>query len=405
MNLTIQQKLFCITICLITFNQIIPVYCIYKPSLLGIYLFCIGILLQIWLLKRYKFNQKIQINKKILLYLFFLLCLSIFQGITHSNLILLSGTEFISFYFILTFFLLDNRMKSYLLSLFLLLATLLFFCALVEYILYLFGIDYILAPFLERGEDSGQFYAQGIFNLYRLNVLIPRFQGLFKEPGHLGVCAGLLIFAWRKLTLFQRIVWMISGILSLSLAFYILAFVALLYNASKYSFSKSLLVLGSVVTLSIVIYNSAKDIADEMIFARISEYIEEGDSRTTKDFNNDLSSMFDSSSWIYGYGSEKFFSSGYAWGNAGIKVDIYKYGCVGVGILLVMGFILSSLIHTEIKKDRLICILLFLMCYYNGDIKFGLYFWIILYFVLDKHINFLSYSHYENSSNYSLCNK
>lgn len=405
MPLTIQQKLFCIIICLTTFNQIIPVYCIYKPSSLGIYFFSIGILLQILLLMRHKITQKMQLNKKILLYLFLLLCLSVFQGVTHSNFILLSGIEFISFYFILTFFLLDNRMKSYLLSLFLSLATVLFFCALFEYILYLFGVDYILAPFLERGEDSEQFYAQGIFNLYRLNVLVPRFQGLFKEPGHLGVCAGLLIFAWRKLTLFQRIVWMTSGILSLSLAFYILAFVALLYNISKYSFMKSLMGLSSVIIVSIIIYNSTKDIANEMIFGRIEEYIEEGDNRSTSDFNNDLASMFDSSSWIYGYGSEKFFSSGYAWGNAGIKVDIYKYGCVGVGILLMMGFILSSLIHVETKKDRLVCILLFLMCYYSGDIKFGLYFWLILYFILDRHINFLNRNRYEDSSNYSLCNK
>lgn len=406
MILTFQQKFFCIIIGIIAFNQIIPGYCIYKPTSLGLFLFGVGFLLHMTFLIQHQVYKKILFKRRILIYLFFLLCLSVFQYVYNSNFLLLSGIEFISFYAIVTFFSSNYKVKGFILSFFLLVATWLFFFALIEYIFYLLGIDYILAPYLERGEDSGQVYAQGLLNLYRLDTITPRFQGLFKEPGHLGVCAGLLIFAWKKLNCFQRLVWTLSGILSLSLAFYILASVALLYNVVRLSICKSLMTMCGVAIIILIAYNGLfKDIADAMIINRVETYAEEGDNRSTGDFNSELVSMFDSSKWIYGYGAEHFFSSGYAWGNAGIKVDIYKYGCVGVIIILMMGFIMSSLIQTSTMKERFACFILFVMCYYSGDIKFGLYFWLILCFVFDKHIKKLTYRYYENSSNRSVCNQ
>lgn len=383
MNLSFGQKIICFIISIIAINNIIPTYCIYKPSYSGLLLFALGLLGQA-VIFHFKYSRIFCFDKKIFIYIILLLSLSCFQFFFNSEFLLITGIEFISIYFLLSFFLFKYEMKDQVVHYFIMLTTCLFSFSLVEYVFHLLGQDFIMAPYLERGEDSGQIYAQGIFNLYRLNVIVPRFQGLFKEPGHLGVCAGLLLYSWRKLSNYQRIVWTISGLLSLSLAFYILAFGALLFNMSKLNVKQTVLSLSIIILCGLEIYSFTSEIVDEMIIMRVEEYIEDGDNRSTADFNIELTKMFNTERYLYGYGNERFFASGYSWGNAGVKVDLYKYGCIGVLIIFIMSLLLILKNRYSSLKYKLLCIVLFCMCYYSGDIKFALYFWLILFYVGDQ---------------------
>ena len=84
------------------------------------------------------------------------------------------------------------------------------------------GINYYLASAIERGEGSGIIYSHGLFNIYPLFEFPPRFQGLFREPGFLGVCSALILFNYDKFPKKIYLHWLVGGLFSLSLFFYIL---------------------------------------------------------------------------------------------------------------------------------------------------------------------------------------
>lgn len=258
------------------------------------------------------------------------------------------------------------------------LGAILLFCGILEFVLYTyFGISFLLAEAVERGEESTQMYAHGIFNVFQLGELIPRFQCLFREPGFLGICAGLLLFKFQNLSWKVSLIWLFSGILSLSLAFYALAFVAFLYHIfiTKILFKPHYLITGTIIVavLSVVLW----DILNDAIFLRIQDYIEYGDNRTTADLDRDLFKMFASSDFWFGYGYNNFAESGYVFGNAGIKAELYKYGIFNVCFFF-MFFYLLLCAYPFTLKQRLFLLFLYALCSYNGDTKYAFHIYLIL---------------------------
>lgn len=254
----------------------------------------------------------------------------------------------------------------------------LLFCGIVEFILYTyFGISYLLVDTMERGEESTQLYAHGIFNVFQLGELIPRFQGLFREPGFLGICSGLFLFKCHVFSWKISIIWLISGVLSLSLAFYALAFVALAYHIfiTKLLFKPLYLVfIAVIITILVVIL---WDVLNDAIFLRVQDYLEYGDNRTTVDLDRDLIRMFSSSDSWFGYGYNKFIDRGYAFGNGGIKAELFKYGIINV-CLFFLFFYLLLYSYPFTLKQKLFLFFLYILCSYNGDAKYAFHIYVII---------------------------
>lgn len=250
--------------------------------------------------------------------------------------------------------------------------------ALVEFILFNYlSTGILLASNIERGEGSTQFYSHGLLNIYQEGELITRFQALFREPGFLGVIAGLLMFSNNTLNKKSLIIWGISGLFSLSLAFYILLLLATLFHifVSKKLFQlKYIIVLScALIPLSILTY----EVFNDAIIQRIVLYSQEGDNRTSDSLNAEIINMFDDGSWIWGK-SNSIFEKKYGFGNAGLKAEIYKYG-VG-GIFIVIFFFIQLLkIYRFSVIDKFVITILFLLCLYNSDCKYSPYIYMILF--------------------------
>lgn len=254
----------------------------------------------------------------------------------------------------------------------------LLFCGIVEFILYTyFGISYLLVDSMERGEESTQLYAHGVFNVFQLGELLPRFQGLFREPGFLGICSGLFLFKCHDFSWKISIIWLISGVLSLSLAFYALAFVALAYHIfiTKLLFKPLYLVFIAVIItiLAVILW----DVLNDAIFLRIQDYLAYGDNRTTVDLDSDLARMFSSSDSWFGYGYSKFIDCGYAFGNGGIKAELFKYGIVNVCFFFLF-FYLLLYAYPFTALQKLFLFFLYILCSYNGDAKYAFHIYVIL---------------------------
>lgn len=282
----------------------------------------------------------------------------------------------ISFISLFLFFSLKDEDKRNTINVFVVFSTILFTFSAIEFIFYLFGEKFLIAQVVERGEGTTAEFEHGIFNLYDISSWTMRFQGLFREPGHLGVCAGLMLFAYDKLDKKIYYLWMIFGILSQSLAFFILLFIAIVYrlfSSRRGSAFISAIIL--VCALSVIIIKN-RDLADLLIFERIESYQSKGyDSRSTEELNSYISKL-SFSNQPFGYGDKLFVSKELSWGNTGIKADIFKYGYAGV--LLIIISVISLLSFQKDHKTRLLCIFLFLLCYYNGDIKYSLFFYFAL---------------------------
>ena len=97
---------------------------------------------------------------------------------------------------------------------------------LVEFVLSsYFGISYIRGGEIYRFEGNYHYYYQGLLNIFPhyYSTGIARFQAFTEEPGLVGtLCAFLVATTEFRTHKWQVVVFVMSGVLSLSLAFYIL---------------------------------------------------------------------------------------------------------------------------------------------------------------------------------------
>lgn len=299
---------------------------------------------------------------------------------THAELIFETSDGIINIFILLLFYMLCKKERDNTLKIFLICLTVLFAFSLVEYVLYLLGRSYLLASYIERGEGSSQVYAHGIFNVFFQNALLVRFQGLFREPGHLGLLAGVLMFSLDKYNNKLWMAWLIYGLASLSLVFYLLLGIQFFLRIIEFKSYKRLWGVFCVVITLLVAYNSStfvQGIAEDAIFIRVEGYYDKGgDSRSTEDLDErlDRANSFET---LFGYGVKSFNDKDLAWGNTGMKADAYKYGYVGIILLFLMAFVLIR--YPRMIKYNILATFLLMLCYYYGDVKFSFHFHLPLY--------------------------
>ena len=214
------------------------------------------------------------------------------------------------------------------------------FVWLLAIILLLSIIEFILFQLSRKGFVLGQrtrvtdvretYFLHLLFNLISTDAFIPRFQSLAEEPGLIGtLCGFLLFFTWKvKSMRFPFYVFLFSGIISFSLAYYVILLFFLI-SCFKFNFRNITLVF----LVSFLLYQVFKENIDLLILSRV-------DVENPVDIDNRTSSIFD-------YYFEKAYNNGQLWlgvgagnlppqitmgesgGNAGAKKWIFQFGIIG----------------------------------------------------------------------------
>ncbi|MBR0036388.1 MAG: hypothetical protein IJP70_01970 [Bacteroidales bacterium] len=214
-------------------------------------------------------------------------------------------------------------------------------CSIVEYIVYeTTGWGVVLGQTTRVTTVRETHFTNLIFNLIGTDYGESRFRSIADEPGRIGTLCGMLIFlTWRVRSLrVPFIVFVVSGIISFSLAFYALLGVFLV---THFRVSLKRMIIG-IAVIGATIY-VAYDRFEEMIIQRIVadgevEDIEDIDNRTTEVFDKYFYRAFEDGQLWLGVGFNnlpkqiEMESSG---GNAGAKKWIFQYGFLALAVLFI----------------------------------------------------------------------
>lgn len=189
--------------------------------------------------------------------------------------------------------------------------------------------------------------------------IIPRFQSIFLEPGHLGTMSAMILFTqigkWKR---WYNISLLFATLISFSLAAYgiLVPIIFLgLWIRGKQIVKKALyaVVILAIVTIGSFYYNNGDNLLHNLIMLRL-EVNEEGklagDNRVTEDFMRDYESLLSSSDVLTGRDRNRE-----TFGNSGFRVYIYDYGLIG--LVLLIAFILVAM-YTPIHRKAFISVLI-----------------------------------------------
>ena len=175
------------------------------------------------------------------------------------------------------------------------------------------------------------------------NILIPRFNSVFLEPGHMGTTIIMLLATqigkWKK---WYNVVLFVALLMSFSLAAYCLGVMLLFLRLWMLRRKIVLKILGLVSFLGIIVggsfvYNDGDNMLNNLIVMRL-EVSDTGDdfkgnNRVSEDFEKEFESFLGSSDILFG--REMDYEG---WGNSGYRVYIYDYGMAGFALFFVFYF-------------------------------------------------------------------
>lgn len=207
----------------------------------------------------------------------------------------------------------------------------------IEFLVFVFtGYKYVLFSDLYYGENP---YDQTWFNFFPtlsglrnfsgLDTFF-RFRSLADEPGGVGTTCAFLLFATSgiKKYRFHYLVFWIAGILSFSLAFFIIAFIHLV---SFYFRGKNILGFVALIVLLSIVYATFKQAFSYFVFERVSgDYV---DNRSTMALDNAINSAISNGSILLPHYDERIRSAG-----SGVKLAVYNSGFIAI-LFLVIGYI------------------------------------------------------------------
>lgn len=247
--------------------------------------------------------------------------------------------------------------------------SILFLLSAIEYIIYVISGKGIIIATVTRVTEAkeGSFY-HFLFNIITVHDILYRFKGLCAEPGNMGtLCAFMLFATWRIKTLrFPFFVFLICGMMSLSLAFYIFLFIFLLTSVRPNT--KNILIGIVVFTAFIFVF---RDFFEGRLVNRLTavDNVEELDNRTSDAFDYYFNKAYDEGDLWFGVGSDNlppqiyFYGDG---GNAGAKKWIFQYGIIGFVVI----FCIYNAIYYRRSNKRLgYHDMVFLLVYWAGIYK------------------------------------
>lgn len=263
---------------------------------------------------------------------------------------------------------LHREFKLWLFDRFVSILAILFAISIVEYVFAVFGgISFVQNKAIYRFEHSDNYFYQGLINLFPYNFSfdIPRFQAFTEEPGLVGtLCSFLIPCLDSKCHRWQRVIFILAGVLSLSLAFYILFFLWIFYVSI---ISKSFKTLVSLSLGLAVLYFTFSDSIQSRIVDRIADReIEDIGNRTSDVFDKEFDNFIHTDAIFLGNGIRTFQkkTSVEDGGNSGVKVFIYSYGIISL-ILLFIPFSYLFIQWNGKNHLSLFVLLIFWISYYQ----------------------------------------
>ena len=386
-----SQTIYTFCIVILSIRSLTPQYLIYRNPVIFDQLVLYGafVLMFVSLVRNKKLKLKI---KKFIPFFSCLFLYSLIELVAHGELWISNTNNICLIVLLVIFYMLSYEDKIRILSCMFVLLTILLVLAYFEYILYKCGVSFIIQSGIERGEGSGAYYSHGIFNVFVEGKSIVRFQSLLREPGFLGMIAGLFMFVLPKVNKKLWLLWIIFGISSMSLAYFILFLASLLFVFSSGKGKELFVSIVVIILILIVALYFFPHAINDIFLSRIVDYTSRGYDNRSTDYANTLLSNANSFNKWFGYSESFFYKQDMGWGTTGIKMDLIKWGYLGV-FLSALG--VFTLFKTYIKKNKymlFVIMMLFLILYYNGSIKYMLCMHLLFFSIYDANTNKLFFN-------------
>lgn len=212
----------------------------------------------------------------------------------------------------------------------------------------------------------------------RLDVGMFRFMAYFDEPGVVGTISGVLLFLHGlKLNRWETYPILISGLFSLSLAFFLMLFAnILLFQPFKVK------IVFLAILLSLAIYFATDEVVGKLIFERLE--FEDGQlagvNRTTSNMDAFMKRFVDSDEFWFGYGNN-YAQEVVNEGGASYKDLIVNYGIVGF-ISFIMVSLVGAINRIGLSIELIIYIAVWGAIIYQRPFIFSLIYFFLLYIPL-----------------------
>ena len=268
--------------------------------------------------------------------------------------------------FACAFLVLRNDAKTWIYDKFIKLLALLFVFSIIEFLFAQFGRVYIIGETVRSGVVYQNSFYQTIFNLlpqYYLNGTA-RFQSITEEPGLVGtLCFFILSSMDMKKYKVQAIIFGLAGILSMSLAFYVLMFFWLILRFKSFTLKYILLFMLFSGTIYFVFSDRINDIIIERIVSKKNEgeSLDNRNSEQVKKLFDETSNSFDRI--ICGMGNRTFEKMDTG-ASAGIKKIIVQYGFLMV-LMALASFCLLFFKMKGYSYSSVVILMLFLFSLYQ----------------------------------------
>lgn len=378
----IKSEIVSITAVISVFLILYPVYVWNNETLaniLGVGFIVLSLILQV------KINKKISLRISFLFYLYYFIY--VFLWNFYDGSFNFSKPMLIALLFLMLTK--ENIRKSYYIFYYLLAfffgISLIFFA--LQYIFNIFSLSEVI------GIDNRPYYYYPFNVALKYNydrvittvIGLPRFYSVLQEPGWVGTFCGIILCAF-KLN-FKRyrslFIFLISGILTFSLAFYVVVFIfSILYFSP-------LKLLKYFIPAFLVFYYLAPELVESRILnrVRVSNTGElSGDNRVTDSFDNAFKVFTKTSEAWIGKGSGAHTEFNHEKGGVSSwKVIIYNYGWIGF-ILYLFIFFSVFIENMNFSKFAFIFLFVFLINMYHRTIIHHAYLLILLYgaLIVDK---------------------
>lgn len=253
--------------------------------------------------------------------------------------------------------------------------------SIVVYILVMFvGVSLpsqIIEP-LNTLKDSDYIQYPFLVMINRLGAGTFRFMSYFDEPGVVGTISGVLLFIHGcQLKRWETYPILISGLFSLSLAFFLMLFAnIILFQPLRTK------VFFIALLSSLAIYFATDEVVGKLIFARLE--IEDGElagiNRTTSSMDSFMKRFVDSDKFWFGYGNnyaQKVVNEG----GASYKDLLVNYGLFGFLSLIIISMF-GAIKRLGFSIDLLIYVTVWGAIIYQRPFIFNLIYFFLLYIPL-----------------------
>lgn len=230
--------------------------------------------------------------------------------------------------------------------------------SLIGWIMYLAGV-----PLPHYYSDTSDFYTHEVYYLFVITNnsiwdIIPRFSGLFLEPGHIGSTACLLLYIHKfNFKIKSNLIYLFSILFSLSLAAYCLFFIGICmhYFLNGRHIMRYVLILTCFTVIFVTIgltYNNGDNIINEKILSRLvfEDGQLAGDNRTSMLFDSYYDEWLKKGNIIWGYGREAYGydgSTNILLGCASFKRFFFIQGLMGVILVAILYCSLFCKYHSK----------------------------------------------------------